>query len=118
MKACNRGSRDADESTQWTRLTDKLPQPPDENDRRDVVWQAFNGHFAWYDDAATKARYGYMRQHAILYVASAPPYDRPDRRDLLAKAMRDVIAAEGAKGSAAGREAANLPGGDTSDPGP
>jgi hypothetical protein len=56
---------------EWSRTSDQLPQPADEADRQDVIWQAFVGHFAWYDRKATVARHGYIVLRLIAITAAA-----------------------------------------------
>ena len=77
--------------------------------------QLFQFHANWINYRRSAEE---MRQHAFLYVASAPPYDRSDRRDRFVKAMQDLIAAEGVNWSAAVRRAAGPPGADAPDSDP
>ena len=72
MNARNRGSSGGDAPpAEWSRTTDQLPQPADETDRQDVIWQAFVGHFAWYDRKATVARWGYIVVRLVAITAAA-----------------------------------------------
>lgn len=46
--------------TTWEALKDDLPAPPDDADRRDLLWQQLAAQFRWYDRAATRCRRGYL----------------------------------------------------------
>lgn len=128
------------------------------------MWRQFQAHFAWYDRAASRNRYGYLglrlaavivgaavtvlaavdarpvitatlaalivvsesaqqlfqfhrnwieyravaetlRQHGFLYAAQAGPYADGDRRQMLAKALQEVTAAERTSWTRAMRQA-------------
>jgi hypothetical protein len=59
-------SRDA-----WQKLTSSLPAPPRAEDRADLLWQAFDAQFAWYDKAATRGRVAYQILKLMALAASA-----------------------------------------------
>ncbi len=61
----------AEAGADWKRLNDALPQPPDADDREDLLWQELSAQFAWYDKAATRTRLCYQLLKVVALVAGA-----------------------------------------------
>jgi hypothetical protein len=55
----------------WRELTDSLPQPEDDLQRHDLLWQQLEAHFRWYDRGATRSRYGYQGLKILALVSGA-----------------------------------------------
>jgi hypothetical protein len=47
-------------STDWKRMSGRLPEPPRDEDRDDLLWQELTAQFGWYDKAATRSRLAYQ----------------------------------------------------------
>ena len=55
----------------WRELTDSLPQPVDDTQGHDLLWQQLEAHFRWYDRGATRSRYGYQGLKILALVSGA-----------------------------------------------
>jgi Protein of unknown function (DUF4231) len=53
-------SEEARPELAWQQLASDLPAPPEEAERRDVLWQQLVAQFGWYNRAATRHRRGYL----------------------------------------------------------
>lgn len=53
-------SEEAGPQLAWQQLTGELPAPPEEAERRDLLWQQLVAQFGWYNRAATRHRRGYL----------------------------------------------------------
>ncbi|MCU1655709.1 MAG: hypothetical protein JWO57_365 [Pseudonocardiales bacterium] len=84
------------EETGWQ--ADTLPAPPDEAERRDLVWKQLNARFHWYDRAANRCRRPYQALKiatlvlggavTVLAAIGAPAW-------LTASLAASIVAAEG-----------------------
>jgi hypothetical protein len=68
--------------TAWQNLTDSLPQPADPAEQDDILWQALNAQFRWYERAATRNRVSYQASkwwqwYSVPLSPSWPPPTRP-----------------------------------------
>jgi len=50
----------APEIERQNRTSGSLPAPPDDAERRDLIWQQLTARFDWYDGAANRCRRGYQ----------------------------------------------------------
>jgi len=57
--------------TSWQNLTDSLPQPADPAEQDDILWQALNAQFRWYERAATRNRVSYQALKVVAMVFGA-----------------------------------------------
>ena len=64
------GKADVSEPS-WKDLGAALPQPVDQADRDDLLWQQFEAHFRWYHRAATRTRLGYQGLRLVVIIAGA-----------------------------------------------
>jgi hypothetical protein len=60
-----------DPGDHWQRLTNTLPQPPNVEDRHDLLWQELSAQFGWYNRAATRTRLWYQVLKVAVLVAGA-----------------------------------------------
>ena len=60
-----------DPGDHWQRLTDTLPQPPNAEERDDLLWQELSAQFRWYNKAATHTRLWYQVLKVAALVAGA-----------------------------------------------
>jgi hypothetical protein len=56
---------------EWKRMSGRLPQPPRDQDRDDLLWQELTAQFGWYDKAATRNRLAYQSLKLTAMVAGA-----------------------------------------------
>ena len=50
----------AADTEDWKRMSGRLPQPPRDEDRDDLLWQELTAQFGWYERAATRSRLAYQ----------------------------------------------------------